>query len=84
MDARLKFCAVLSGISHGRTEVKNLNLREVTFMRFMLQENGQAMVEYVIVSAAIVAGVLAFNELVIPQIVFLYKFIGSIVSMPFP
>ena len=53
-------------------------------MRLILQENGQAMVEYVIVSAAIVAGVLAFNELVIPQIVFLYKFIGSIVSMPFP
>ncbi len=53
-------------------------------MRLMLQENGQAMVEYVIVSVAVVAGVLTFNELVIPRIAFLYELIANIVCLPFP
>ncbi len=53
-------------------------------MQLMRQENGQAMVEYVIVTGAVILGVLTFNKLVIPQIVFLYKFISTIVSLPFP
>lgn len=60
------------------------SFKEHASMQLMRQENGQAMVEYVIVTGAVILGVLTFNKLVIPQIVFLYKFISTIVCLPFP
>jgi len=66
------------------TDTVQFSFKEHVSMQLMRQENGQAMVEYVIVAAAVVIGVLAFNELVIPRIVFLYRFIGCMVSLPFP
>ncbi len=66
------------------TDTVGFSVKELATMRLIQQESGQAMVEYVIISVAILAGVLTFNELVIPRIAFLYEFIANIVSLPFP
>ena len=57
-------------------------------MRFILriikQESGQAMVEYVIVTMAVIAGVLTINTFILPPLNDLYELIADIVSLPFP
>ncbi|MFN2303744.1 MAG: hypothetical protein ACK2TV_08440 [Anaerolineales bacterium] len=47
-------------------------------------ENGQGMTEYAIVGAALVAGAIATNSLVIPAINDLYELMADILSIPFP
>ena len=57
-------------------------------MRFILriikQESGQAMIEYVIVTMAVIAGVLTINTFILPPLNDLYELIADIVSLPFP
>jgi Flp pilus assembly pilin Flp len=57
-------------------------------MRFILgiikQESGQAMVEYVIVTMAVIAGVLTINTFILPPLNDLYELIADIISLPFP
>ncbi|MEJ2640801.1 MAG: hypothetical protein P8010_14605 [Desulfosarcinaceae bacterium] len=47
-------------------------------------ERGQAMVEYVIVAVAVLAGVLVMNALLVPPMNELYNFITDVVSLPIP
>ena len=57
-------------------------------MRFILriikQESGQGMIEYVIVTMAVIAGVLTINTFILPPLNDLYELIADIVSLPFP
>jgi Flp pilus assembly pilin Flp len=57
-------------------------------MRFILriikEESGQAMIEYVIVTMAVIAGVLTINTFILPPLNDLYELIADIVSLPFP
>lgn len=50
----------------------------------MAHEEGQAMTEYAIVAAAVVAGVLTINAVVIPPLNALYELIVEVVSLPIP
>jgi hypothetical protein len=45
---------------------------------------GQGMVEYVIVAAAVVAGAIATNSLIIPPLNDLYELMACMFSIPFP
>lgn len=53
-------------------------------MRLVSNERGQAMVEYVIIATAVVAGVLALNGLLVPPLNELYTLITDVVSLPIP
>lgn len=46
--------------------------------------NGQGMVEYAIVAAAIVLGAIATNSLIIPPLNDLYELMAGMFSIPFP
>ena len=48
------------------------------------KQNGQGMVEYVIVAAAIVLGAIATNSLIIPPLNDLYELMAGMFSIPFP
>jgi hypothetical protein len=48
------------------------------------RENGQGMTEYVVVAAAIVAGTIMINSIVIPPLNDLYEMISTMLSIPFP
>ena len=52
--------------------------------RFNKGAKGQGMTEYAIVGAALVAGAIATNSLVIPAINDLYELMADILSIPFP
>jgi Flp pilus assembly pilin Flp len=54
------------------------------YLQALKNERGQAMVEYVIVVVAVLAGVLAVNALLVPPMNELYKFITDVVSLPIP
>lgn len=60
-------------------------VKEMRFiLRIIKQERGQAMVEYVIVTMAVVAGVLTINTFILPPLNDLYRLIADIISLPFP
>jgi len=60
-------------------------VKEMRFIRrVMKQERGQAMVEYVIVTMAVVAGVLTINTFILPPLNDLYRLIADMISLPFP
>lgn len=60
-------------------------VKEMRFIpRIITQESGQAMVEYVIVTMAVLLGVLAINASIVPPLNDLYELIADIVSLPFP
>ena len=48
------------------------------------REEGQGMTEYVIVAAAVVAGILTINAVIIPPLNDLYVLITDVVSLPIP
>ncbi|MDJ0780970.1 MAG: hypothetical protein QNJ22_03320 [Desulfosarcinaceae bacterium] len=47
-------------------------------------EDGQAMVEYLIIAGAVLAGALALNGLLVPPLNELYIFITDVISLPIP
>ncbi|MCP4714759.1 MAG: hypothetical protein GY868_06540 [Deltaproteobacteria bacterium] len=51
---------------------------------FLKHNQGQAMVEYAIVAAGVVLGVLFINALIIPQLNDYYELIANIVRLPAP
>jgi len=60
-------------------------VKEMRFiLRIIKQESGQAMVEYVIVTMAVICGVLAINASIVPPLNDLYELIADVVSLPFP
>ena len=50
----------------------------------LTQERGQAMIEYIIVTMAVIAGVLTINSFVLPPLNDLYTLIADMISLPFP
>ena len=54
------------------------------FKRFICKEEGQAMVEYVIVTTYLIAGVIAINTFIVPPLNDLYALIANVVSLPYP
>lgn len=52
--------------------------------RIFKNTDGQGMTEYSIVGAALVAGAIATNSLVIPAINDLYELMAGVLSIPFP
>jgi len=60
-------------------------VKEMRFIpRIIKQESGQAMVEYVIVTMAVIAGVLTINSFVLPPLNDLYTLMADMISLPFP
>lgn len=55
-----------------------------TLLRFIDQENAQAMVEYVVVAGGVVAGVLTINTIILPPLNKFYMFISLMLSLPIP
>jgi hypothetical protein len=47
-------------------------------------QKGQGMTEYAIVAAALVAGAITTNSLIIPALNDLYELIACMLSIPFP
>jgi hypothetical protein len=47
-------------------------------------ERGQAMVEYVIVAAAVITGVLTINALLLPPLNEFYVLMTDVISLPIP
>jgi Flp pilus assembly pilin Flp len=54
------------------------------FSQFLHEERGQGMVEYVIVTAYVIAGVIAINAFIVPPLNDLYELIANVASLPFP
>jgi hypothetical protein len=52
--------------------------------RFNSQKTGQGMTEYAIVAAAIVAGTITINSIIIPPLNDLYELMANMLSLPFP
>jgi hypothetical protein len=48
------------------------------------QQSGQGMTEYAIVAAALVAGAITTNSLIIPALNDLYELVTCMLSIPFP
>ena len=48
------------------------------------RQNGQGMTEYAIVAAALVAGAITTNSLIIPALNDLYELMAGMLSIPFP
>lgn len=55
-----------------------------TLLRFIDQENAQAMVEYAVVAGGIVAGVLTINAIILPPLNNFYRLISLMLSLPIP
>ena len=66
--------------------IQGMHPRAIGDFVFRIYENadGQGMTEYAIVGAALVAGAIATNSLVIPAINDLYELMADILSIPFP
>ena len=54
------------------------------FSGFLHNDQGQAMVEYVIVTTYLIAGVIAINTFIVPPLNDLYALIANVVSLPYP
>jgi Flp pilus assembly pilin Flp len=60
-------------------------VKEMRFvLRIIKQERGQAMVEYVVVTMAVIAGVLTINTFILPPLNDLYTLMADMISLPFP
>jgi hypothetical protein len=60
-------------------------VKEMRFVPGIIRhQRGQAMVEYVIVTMAVIAGVLTINSFVLPPLNDLYSLIADMISLPFP
>jgi Flp pilus assembly pilin Flp len=60
-------------------------VKEMRFvLRIIKQEKGQAMVEYVVVTMAVIAGVLTINTFILPPLNDLYTLMADMISLPFP
>ena len=59
-------------------------LKPVTFFKLLRQNRGQAMAEYAILSAMVVAVALFFNKEIISKLNDYYSLIANMVSLPIP
>ena len=68
-----------------RDDQRSVQVAMIDFIwRTNRNQNGQGMVEYVVVAAAVVVGAIATNSLIIPPLNDLYEFMACMFSIPFP
>ncbi len=53
-------------------------------MKLLIKENGQALVEYVVVSLGVLIGIFTINKYMLPALNTLYDLIAYILSLPIP